>query len=141
MSRVSRVSRTTSAGDMRKPTRRVEEGEGNRHQYVRNSGEPKEHTQHQGRNDEKKPKSKANSRQDKSQADSRQDKSKANIRQEKSIANSRQKKNRKTCENPKAEREEHMKHSEDLHMQHKVNEEFTMNSLKTRTGSFRIERR
>ena len=47
--RVSRVSRRTSAEDTRIPTRRVEEGEGNRHQYVRSSGEPKEHTQQQGK--------------------------------------------------------------------------------------------
>ena len=81
-----RVSRRTSAEDTRKPTRRVEEGEGNRHKYVRSSGEPKEHTQQQGRNDEKKRKSKANSR---------QDKSKTNRRQEKSVANSRQRKTRR----------------------------------------------
>ena len=82
--RVSRVSRRTSAEDTRIPTRRVEEGEGNRHQYVRSSGEPKENAQQQWRNDKKKRKSKANSR------------------QEKSIANSRQKKNKKTCAKPKA---------------------------------------
>ena len=62
---------------------------------------------------------------------SRQEKSKANSRQEKSIANSRQKKNKKTCEKPKAESEEHMEHTEGLHIQHKVNEEYTKNTLKT----------
>ena len=34
-----------------------------------------------------------------------------------------------------------MKHTEDLHIQHKVNEELTKDTLKTRTGSFRSERR
>ena len=34
-----------------------------------------------------------------------------------------------------------MKHTEDLHIQHKVNEKLTKNSKKTRTGSFRSERR
>ena len=117
---MSRVSRRTSAEDTRKPTRRVAEGEGNSHQYVRSSGEPKEHIQHQGdmmkRSEESKAKSKANSRQDKSVA---------NSKQEKSNANSKQKKNKKTCEKPKAELEEHMKHTKDLHIQHKVNEEHT----------------
>ena len=47
-------------------------------------------------------------------------KSKANSRQDKNRANSRQEKNKKTREKPKAEREEHMKHTEDLHVQHKV---------------------
>ena len=53
---------------------------------------------------------------------------KANRRQEKSIAYSRQ---MKTCEKPKAEREEHMKHTEDVHIHHQVNEEYTKNTLKT----------
>ena len=66
-----RVSRTTSAEDTRKPTRRVEEWVGNRHQYAWSSGEPEEHTQQQGRDDEQKRKSMANSRQDKSKVDSR----------------------------------------------------------------------
>ena len=86
------MSRRTSAEDTRKPIRRVEQGEGNGHQYVRGSGEPKEHTQQQVRNDEMKPKLTAG------------------------------KKKKKTCEKPKAEREEHMKHTEDLHIQHKVND-------------------
>ena len=120
--RVSRINRRTSAEDTRKPTRRVEEREGNRHHCVRSSSEPKEHTQQQGRNDEKKRKSIANRRQEKSIA---------NSRQKKSIANSRQKKNKNTCEKPKAEREEHMEHTEDLHIQYKVNEEYTKNTLKT----------
>ena len=137
---MSRVSRRASAEDTCKPTHSVEEGEENRHQCVRSSVEPTEHTQQQETNDEKEAKSKANSRQDKSRANSRQDKSRANSRQEKSIANSRQKKSKKTCEKPKAEHEESMKHTEDLHIQHKVNEELTKNSLKTRTGSFRSER-
>ena len=34
-----------------------------------------------------------------------------------------------------------MKHTEDLHIQHKVNEELTKDTLKTGTGSFRTERR
>ena len=76
-------------------------------------------------------KSKANSRQDKSKANGRQDKSKANSRQDKSEANGRQEKNKKTCEKLKAEREEHMKHTEDLHSQHQVNEEYIE---KPRTG-------
>ena len=42
---------------------------------------------------------------------------------------------------PKAVHEENMKHTEDLHIQHKVNEEFTKDTSKTRTGSFRTERR
>ena len=73
-----------------------------RHQYVRSSGEPKEHAHQQERNDEKKRKSKSNSRQT----------------------------NKKTCEKPKAEREEHMKHTEDLHIQHQVNEDYTKITLK-----------
>ena len=68
-------------------------------------------------------------------------KSIANSRQDKSIANSRQEKNKEICEKPKADHEESMKHTEDLHIQHKVNEEFTKNTSKTRTGSFRTERR
>ena len=116
---MNRVSRRTKCG-----------GHGNRHHHVRSSCEPKEHTQQQERNDAKKRESKANSR---------QDKSKANSKQDKSTANSRQKK--KTCEKPKGEHEESMKHTEDLHIQHKVNEELTKNTLKTRTGCFRTERR
>ena len=54
-------------------------------------------------------------------------------------ANSKQKK--KTCEKPKGEHEESMNHTEDPHVLHKVNEELTKNTLKTRTGSFRTERR
>ena len=72
--------------------RPAEEGEGNRAQFVRRSGEPKVHTQQQGRNEEKKRKSKANSRQDKNIANSRQEQSIASSRQEKSIAIRRQKK-------------------------------------------------
>ena len=83
----------------------------------------------------------ANSRQDNSIANSRQDNSIANSRQDKSSANSRQKKYKEMCKKPKADHEENMKHMEDLHIQHKVNEEFTKNTAKTRTGSFRIERR
>ena len=67
----------------------------------------------------------------KSKANSRQDKNKANSRQDKNKANSWQKKNKKTREKPKAEHEEHMNHTEDLHVQHKVNQEYTKNSLKT----------
>ena len=78
--RVTRVSRRASAEDTRKPTHSVEEGEENRHQYVRSSVEPTEHTQQQETNDEKEAKSKANSRQDKSRATSRQDKSRAGKR-------------------------------------------------------------
>ena len=69
-------------------------------------------------------KSKANSRQDKSKATTRQNKSIANSRQEKSIANSRQNKNKKTCEKPKVEREEHMKHTEDLQGQRGIHQEY-----------------
>ena len=72
--RLNRVSRRTSAEDT---------GTGI---TVSEAHKPKEHTQQQERNDEKKRKSKANSRQDKS------------------TANSRQKK--KTCEKPKVEHEE-----------------------------------
>ena len=35
------------------------------------------------------------------------------------------------CEKPKAEREEHLKHTKDLHIQLKVNEECAKNTLKT----------
>ena len=42
-----------------------------------------------------------------------------------------QQKNKKTCEKPKAEREEDMKHTEDLHIHHKIDEEYTKNTLKT----------
>ena len=90
---MSRVSRRASAEDTCKPTHSVEEGEENRHQYVRSSVEPTEHTQQQETNDEKKPKSRANSG------------------QEKSKANRRQKKSKNTCEKPKAEHEESMKHT------------------------------
>ena len=91
MSRVNRVSRRTSAEDTRKLTRSVEEGEGNKHQYVRSI-----------------PNSRGEMK-----------------------AKSRQKKAKKTCEKPKVEREEHMKHTESLHIQHKVNEEYTKSTLKT----------
>ena len=65
-------------------------------------------------------------------------KSIANSTQEKSMANSRHEKNKKTCEKPKADREEHMKHTEDLHIQHKVNEEYTNNTLKTENRRNRV---
>ena len=94
---MSRVSRRASAEDTCKPTHSVEEGEDNRHQYVRSSVEPTEHTQQQETNDEKEAKSKANSRQEKSIANSR--------------ATAGQKKSKKTCEKPKAEHEESMKHT------------------------------
>ena len=68
-------------------------------------------------------------------------KSRANSRQHKSTANKRQKKHKEICEKPKTDQEENMKHSEDLHIQHKVNEEYTKNTSKTSTGSFRTERR
>ena len=42
-----------------------------------------------------------------------------------------QEKNKKTCEKLKAQRQEHMKHTEDLHIQYQVNEEYTKNTLKT----------
>ena len=77
----------------------------------------------------------------KSKANSRQEKNNANSRQQKSTANGRQEKNKDVCEKPKADHVESMKHAEDLHIQHKVNEEFTKNTSKTKTGSFRTERR
>ena len=58
----------------------------------------------------------------------------------KSIANSRQKENNKTCAKSKAKHGESMKHTQDPHIQHKVNEELTKNTLKTRRGSFRTEK-
>ena len=36
-----------------------------------------------------------------------------------------QEKNKESCKKPKADHEESMKHTLDLHMEHKVNEEFT----------------
>ena len=86
-------------------------------------------------------KSKVNRRQECSMANSRQEQRTANSREKKSIANSRQTKNKETCKKPKADHEESVKHVEDLHIQHKVNEEFTKNTSKTRTGSFRTERK
>ena len=67
-------------------------------------------------------------------------KSIANSRQDKSIANSRQEKNKEICEKPKEDHEGSMMHTEDLHIQHKVGEEFTKSTSKTRTGSFRTKR-
>ena len=63
----------------------------------------------------------------KSKPNSRQDKSKPNSRQDKNIANSRQTENKEMCKKPKADREETMKHTEDLHIQHKVNEKYIEN--------------
>ena len=119
--RVCRVKQKNKYGGHAQTDPQSRRRERNRHQYVRSSREPKEHTQQQGRKDEKERKSMANSR---------QEKRKANSRQEKSIVNRRQK-NKKTCEKPKAEREEHTKDTEDVHIQHQVNEEYTKSTLKT----------
>ena len=61
-------------------------------------------------------------------------------KKQKSTANSRQETNKEICDKPKADHEENMKHTEVLHFQHKINEEFTKNTSKTRTGSFRTDR-
>ena len=76
---------------------------------------------------------------EKSKANSRQEKCIANSRQDKSRTNSTQQKNKEIRK--KTDHEESMKQSEDLHIQHKVNEEFAKNTSKTRTGSSRTERR
>ena len=60
----------------------------------------------------------ANCRQDNNKANCGQEKSIANCGQEKSSANSRQRKNKDICKKPKADHEENMKHTEDLHIQH-----------------------
>ena len=65
----------------------------------------------------------AGKKKEKSIANSRQDKNIANSRQDKNIANSRQDKNKEMCKKAKADREESMKHTDDLHIHHKVNEE------------------
>ena len=48
-----------------------------------------------------------------------------NSRQEENIDNCRQEKSKEICEKPKADHEESVNHTEDLHTKHKVNEEFT----------------
>ena len=57
----------------------------------------------------------------------------------KSKANSRQEKNNMTCQEPNAERDEHMQHIDDLHVQHKVNESTVTDAKHVRAETDSIE--